>query len=105
VVAAYTACGRRRAFKTIASWNTEEVERLRPCGIAVAGYALWFSLLTAFHFGWRELNVGNWMARLQTREYALRATGWVRFIAGVQSLVSIYLVAIWALTYFGRPFG
>lgn len=85
--------------------DAEEVERLRPSGIAVVGYALWFSLLTAFHFGWRELNVGSWLARLQTRENALRATGWVRFIAGIQSLVSAYLVAIWALTYFGRPFG
>jgi Pentapeptide repeats (8 copies) len=82
-----------------------EVERLHPCGSAVAGYALWFSLLTAFHIGWRELNVGSWLARLQTGEYLLQATGWVRFAAGAQSLISVYLLSIWALTYFGRPFG
>jgi hypothetical protein len=34
----------------------------------------------------------------------LRATGWVRFVAGLQSLLSIYLLALWVLTYFGRPF-
>ena len=45
-----------------------------------------------------------WLARLQTREYTLRATGWVRVVAGLQSLLSIYLIAIWVLTYFGRPF-
>jgi hypothetical protein len=28
----------------------------------------------------------------------------VRFIAGVQSLLGLYLLAIWVLTYFGRPF-
>jgi hypothetical protein len=25
-------------------------------------------------------------------------------VAGLQSLLSVYLLAIWALTYFGRPF-
>jgi hypothetical protein len=61
-------------------------------------------VLSPFHIGFRELNVGTWLARLQTREYTLRATGWVRAVAGVQSLLSVYLLALWALTYFGRPF-
>jgi hypothetical protein len=34
----------------------------------------------------------------------MRATGWVRVAAGVQSLLSVYLIALWVLTYFGRPF-
>ena len=66
--------------------------------------AMYFSILSAFHFGWRDLNVGNWVVRLQFTEYTLRATGWVRTVSGIQSLISVYLVAIWALTYFGRPF-
>ena len=66
--------------------------------------ALYFSLLSAFHLGWRELNVGTWITRLQPREYTLRATGWVRTVSGVQSLLSVYLLALWVLTYFGRPF-
>jgi hypothetical protein len=65
---------------------------------------LYFSLLSAFHLGWRELNVGTWIARLQFREYTLRATGWVRMVSGIQSLLSVYLLALWVLTYFGRPF-
>ena len=52
----------------------------------------------------REFNVGTWLARLQTRGYTPRATGWVRAVAGVQSLLSVYLLTLWALTYFGRPF-
>jgi hypothetical protein len=36
--------------------------------------ALQFSVLSAFHLGWRDLNVGTWLSRLQTREYALQAT-------------------------------
>ena len=65
---------------------------------------LYFSLLSAFSLGWRELNIGTWISRMQPREYMLRATGWVRTVAGIQSLLSVYLLALWVLTYFGRPF-
>ena len=66
--------------------------------------AVYFSLLSAFHFGWRDLNVANWIVRIQRREYLLRATGWVRSLAGIQSLVSLYLVALFLLSHFGTPF-
>ena len=66
--------------------------------------SLYFSVLSAFHLGWRELNVGTWISRMQPREYTLRATGWVRTVSGIQSLLSVYLLALWVLTYFGRPF-
>jgi uncharacterized protein YjbI with pentapeptide repeats len=65
---------------------------------------LYFSIISAFSLGWRELNVGTWIARMQPREYTLRATGWVRMVSGIQSLLSVYLLALWVLTYFGRPF-
>ncbi len=66
--------------------------------------AFYFSVISAFHVGWRDLNVGTWIARMQPRDYALRAKGWVRVVSGVQSLISVYLIAMWVLTYFGRPF-
>jgi hypothetical protein len=72
---------------------------------AALGRGLQFSLLSAFHLGFRELNVGNWLARVQAQEYGLQAVGWVRVVAGLQSLLSVYLLAMWVLTYFGRPFG
>ncbi len=78
--------------------------RLVAKGFAVVRWGLYFSLLSAFRIGWRELNVGSWLTQLQRREYALRAKGWVRVVSGVQSLVSVYHIAMWALTYFGRPF-
>ncbi|MFC1523660.1 pentapeptide repeat-containing protein [Thermodesulfobacteriota bacterium] len=68
-------------------------------------YAFYFSFLSVFHFGWGDINVGNWIARIQPQEWSFRATGWVRTVSGIQSIVSIYLVALWALSYFGRPFG
>ena len=50
--------------------------------LAVPPLAFYFSLLSAFNIGWRELNVGTWITRIQKREYTLRATGWVRMISG-----------------------
>ncbi len=67
-------------------------------------YALYFSILSAFHIGWRDFNVGNWIIRLQPREYVIRPRGWVRVVSGIQSLFSVYLLALWILVYFGRPF-
>jgi len=80
------------------------VERLNPNLLAAVGLALYFSVVSAFHLGWRDLNVGTWIARLQPREYGLRARGWVRVVSGTQSIISVYLIAMWVLTYFGRPF-
>ena len=68
-------------------------------------FALYFSILSAFHVGWRDVNVGNWIVRMQPNEYILKSTGWVRCISGFQSLISVYLLALCILSYFGQPFG
>ena len=92
---------------TIAGSLPYETRRsIRPIarcwGILKVGFT--FSFLSAFSIGWREFNPGTWLTRLQRQEYTLRATGWVRIVSGFQSLLSVYLLALWALTYFGRPF-
>jgi hypothetical protein len=80
-------------------------EPVATAGLAAAlGWGLYFSMLSAFHIGWRDLNVGTWISRIQPSEFALRGRGWVRVVSGAQSLISVYLVAMWVLTYFGRPF-
>ena len=94
----------RCANERLTSAEDVIVERLTTRGIAALGLAFYFSVISAFHLGWRDLNVGTWIARMQPREYALRAKGWVRVVSGVQSLISVYLIAMWVLTYFGRPF-
>ena len=82
--------------------NEQDHELIHWCGLARSfAVALYFSLLSAFHFGWRDLNIANWVVRVQKREYVLRATGWVRTVSGVQSLISLYLVVLWLLAYFG----
>lgn len=82
--------------------NNSELLRIR--GIKTVWVGIYFSVLSAFSIGWRDFNTGHWLSRIQTRDYSLRATGWVRSLAGVQSLISIYLITLWVLTYFGRPF-
>jgi len=81
-----------------------EPESIRAGPFRAVAISLYFSVLSAFRMGWRDINVGNWIARIQPREYTLRATGWVRVVSGVQSLISVYLLALWAITAFGRPF-
>jgi uncharacterized protein YjbI with pentapeptide repeats len=66
--------------------------------------AFYFSVLSALRIGWREFNVGSWLVRIQKREYVLQATGWVRVMSGIQSLISVYLIALFLLTYFSTPF-
>jgi uncharacterized protein YjbI with pentapeptide repeats len=84
--------------------NPARVEPLHARGLSSVGWSAYFSLLSAFHIGFREFSVGTWIARLQPRSFALEATGWVRALSGGQSLLSVYLLAMWVLTYFGRPF-
>jgi uncharacterized protein YjbI with pentapeptide repeats len=81
--------------KLIGRW----LRRPRQLFIAMA-----FSLSSAFSIGWHDLNLGAWLTRIWGREYVIRATGWVRTISGIQSVVSMYLVALWVLAYFGSPF-
>jgi hypothetical protein len=74
-------------------------------GLAKAcGYAAYFSLLSAFNIGFEQFTIGDWIKRLQAQEYTLQSLGWVRRVAGVQSLLSLYLLAIAILTYFGEFF-
>jgi uncharacterized protein YjbI with pentapeptide repeats len=66
--------------------------------------AAYFSLISAVNIGFEQFTPGDWIRRLQTQEYSLEAVGWVRVVAGVQALLSVYLLAMWALTQFGQLF-
>jgi hypothetical protein len=70
----------------------------------MARIGIYFSLLSAFNIGWRNLNPSNWITSLQQRDYALRATGWARSLSGIQRLLSAYLLVLYLLTTLGQPF-
>ncbi len=78
---------------------------ITAAGHRIVLWGLYFSFLSAFQTGWREINIGYWIERIHPKEYHLRPTGWVKTISGIQSLICVYLLALWALTYFARPFG
>lgn len=79
--------------------NTEVQRFLRRTRIL-----LYFSALSAFNIRFRDFNVARWISRTRHRNYALMGKGWVRTISGIQALLSVYLLTIWFLTYFYRPF-
>lgn len=56
--------------------------------------ALCFSFLSAFNIGFHEINVGQWLRSLTRQEFDIKAVGWARTMAGLQSLISVYLVAL-----------
>ena len=66
--------------------------------------AAYFSLISAVNIGFEQFTPGDWIRRLQRRQYSLEAVGWVRVVAGIQALLSVYLLAMWVLTQFGQPF-
>jgi len=66
--------------------------------------AMFFSLMSAFNIGFRDINFGRWLRLLTRQEFDIKAVGWARVVAGWQSLISVCLIALWVLTYFGHPF-
>ena len=65
--------------------------------------AMFFSLMSAFNIGFRDINFGRWLRMLTKREYDLKAVGRARTVSGF-SPWSVYFIAFWVLTYFRRPF-
>jgi hypothetical protein len=65
--------------------------------------AVWFSLLSAFKFGWRDLSVGTWLAMLQAKNYSFRAVGLSKTLSGFESLLGLVMVGLWAFCYFVGP--
>jgi uncharacterized protein YjbI with pentapeptide repeats len=94
---------RPRAIRASKWWKLPYVWLRREWRVLRA--AMFFSLMSAFNIGFRDINFGRWLRLLTKREYDLKAVGWARTVSGFQSLLSVYLIALWVLTYFGRPFG
>jgi uncharacterized protein YjbI with pentapeptide repeats len=73
-------------------WHLARVWRIPVLGV-------YFSLVSALSLRWREPKGDTWITRLQKREYTLRPTGWVRTVAGCQSLISAFLLILWAFLF------
>ncbi len=103
--------GRERVWKVrIGEFAKKYLEEKKPPliklrGLPVVGCGLYFSILSAFHFRWREINVESWAPWKQPIEYTLAAANWVKVVSGIQRLISVYLLILWLLTIFSRLFG
>ena len=67
-------------------------------------WMVYFSLLNGLRLGFHDFDFGKWLSLLSSCPRDMKSIGWVRKIGGVQSLVTLYLVALWVLTFFGNPF-
>jgi hypothetical protein len=83
--------------RRLRNWAQNEARLLR--------IAVYFSLINGFNLGFKDADIGRWIRLLPWREFEFRALGWSRTFAGVQSLITLYLVTIWVLCVFGHPFG
>ena len=87
----------RIRYRTVRPAHIEHLRILRIC--------LYFGFISAFRIGFNQFDIGNWITRLQSSPYDLRATGWVRSVSGWQSLISLYLLSLSIFCLIGRPFG
>lgn len=76
----------------------------RPMIVRIIWWSLFFSSMCTFNIGFREINFGRWLKLLTRSEFDLQAFGWMRVVAGFQALISVYLIALWILSFAGTPF-
>ena len=86
-----------------ARWS-RYLPRLLARELRALGTAFLFSLMSVFNLGFRDFDFGQSIRLMQTREFDLRARGWIRCVSGVQSLLGVALIALSLLSYFGHPF-
>ena len=84
-------------------FGRKSLRRIKSC-CPLLRAAAWFSTVSAFNIGFRDVAAGRWLRLLTAREYEIKARGFLRAVSGLQSLLSLGLLALWVLTYFGRPF-
>ena len=67
-------------------------------------WAFFFSSISAFNIGFRDVRFSSWLKLLTRTKFDLQPFGWVRIVSGFQALTSVYLIALWILSFSGTPF-
>jgi len=85
------------------------VGRRLPQGLHVSRWhaartAFALSSINALNLKVQWLDAGSWLRMLRRKNYDLEAVGFGRSLSGLQSLVSMYMMTLWLLMYFGNPF-
>jgi uncharacterized protein YjbI with pentapeptide repeats len=79
-------------------------DRVQETGVQALRTAAYFSFLSVTNIGFQQFTLSDWIRRVGQQDATLQAVGLVHAVAGFQALMGLYLLAIWVLTYFGRPF-
>jgi uncharacterized protein YjbI with pentapeptide repeats len=66
--------------------------------------AFLFSTQRTLRIGFREVSPSHWLMMLLPPDFEMKSRGWPRFVSGIQSLLSVALIVLSLLSYFGRPF-
>lgn len=85
--------------KSTESYSSNKLFRVRNIR-----YAFFFSLLSTFNIGFRDFNFSRLVRLLLPQEMDFRPTGVLRTISAIQAIFSVFLIGLWILSYFGRPF-
>jgi len=62
-------------------------------------FALALSISAVFNLPFKEVEVGEWLRMISSREYEFYTRGWVRTFTGFMSLLCFYLMALWVLSF------
>ena len=65
---------------------------------------LYVSLMSCVDSGWRALGRESLHRRVLPRQHSIIAGRWIRILTSVQAMISLYLIGLWLVIYFGRPF-
>lgn len=102
---------RNNWIKTIIHRNNENIKLYSnnsfnkiPMFIRLLWWSYFFSAINTFNIGFRDINFGRWLKLLTRKEFDLQPFGWIRVVSGVQALISVYLIALWVLSFVGTPF-
>ena len=60
-------------------------------------FGTYFSFISAFKIGIGDFEISDWIAITQPKNVVFKATGIIRVISGIQSVISAYLLFLWLL--------
>ncbi|NMC45025.1 MAG: hypothetical protein GYA46_13985 [candidate division Zixibacteria bacterium] len=63
-----------------------------------------FAILNVFNVGFRDFSFGNWVRLLFLHKTEYEPYGRIRFVAGIQAITSVLLMALGIIFYYGRFF-
>jgi hypothetical protein len=65
---------------------------------------LYVSLMSCFDSVWRAVGGKSLHCRILPCQHPIIGRRWIRILTGIQTMISLYLIGLWLVICFGRPF-